>query len=275
MGKVIFDGCSVTSGTGLDKNNSTAEFRDSPELWVNLCHKNIPQFATLDLINQSKGGSSNQTIFNRVVESISKYDDIEYIVCAWTSVPRYNFNIGFELYNTEEVFHPNRQTVRSHQLNQCDYTDSYLRKIALRFLTLHDLHYEIVHLLKFINIITNLSNRHGITLINVNALCPWDDQFFKVLPDTAKPSDYTEFTQEILNISNRDDEEILNLYHLQHEQYNNYGGIRNHTWVNLYNSFLKETVDYNYDDLHAGVESNKIFFDLVKRYMQTLATVAA
>ena len=274
MSKIIFSGCSITSGVGLNKDIIESDDKDNPNLWVNLCHKNIPEFRDLTLLNVSKGGSSNQKIFNTVVETLSQNDDIEYIVCAWTSVPRYNFNIGFELYDTEEVFHPNRQQVRDHNLNQGIFTDSYLKNIATRFLTLHDLHYEIVHLLKFINIITNLTRHKGTKIINVNAICPWDDQFFKILPDNCKPVDYTEFTKNLLKVHNRDDDEILKLYYKQHEQYNSYGGIREHTWVNLYNSFLDERIDTNYDEVHPGIESNRLYFQLVQRYMQTSANIA-
>jgi hypothetical protein len=275
LSKIIFGGCSITSGRGLNRESIDSDDKDNLNLWVNLCHKNIPEFRDLTLLNISVGGSSNQKIFNTVIEAISKNDDIEYIVCAWTSVPRYNFNIGFELYDTENGFypneHPNEPRIRNHKLNQGNFTDGYLRKLSTRFLTLHDLHYEIVHLLKFINIITNLTRHKGTKIINVNAICPWDDQFFKMLPDNCKPSDYTKFTQNLLNVHNKDDDEILKLYHKQHEQYNSYGGIREHTWVNLYNSFLDERIDTNYDELHPGVESNQRYFQLVQQYMQTLA----
>ena len=274
MSKIIFGGCSITSGSGLNSDAIESNDKDNPNLWVNLCHKNIPEFRNLKLLNISKSGSSNQTIFNSIVEAISQNNDIEYIVCAWTSVPRYNFNIGFELYDTEKVFYPNRPQVRDHNLNQGNFTDGYLRKVSTRFLTLHDLHYEIVHLLKFINVITNLASHKGAKIINVNALCPWDDQFFKALPDNCKSSDYTKFTNIILNVSNRDDDEILKLYHKQHEQYDSYGGIQEHTWVNLYNSFLDERIDTNYDGCHPGIESNQRYFQLVQRYMQTLANIA-
>ncbi len=274
MSKIIVGGCSITSGVGFNKDDIGSDDKDNPNLWVNLCCENIPEFKNLELLNISTGGSSNQKIFSSIVEAISQNTDIEYIVCAWTSMPRYNFNIGFELYDTEEGFHPNRHHVRDYHLNQGIFTDSYLRNIATRFLTLHDLHYEIVHLLRFINIITNLASHKGTKIINVNACCPWDDQFFKVLPDNCNPLDYTAFTQDILKISNRDDDEILQLYRKQHEQYNSYGGIREHTWVNLYNSFQSEYIDTNYDDLHPGVESNQRYFQLVQQYMQKLATIA-
>ena len=268
MSKIVFSGCSVTSGVGFIEDDIHSDDKDNPNLWVNLCCENIPEFKNLELLNISRGGLSNQSIFNRVVEAISQNDDIEYIICVWTSMPRYNFHVGFELYDTEEVFAPNNTLFRDHSLNQGIFTDSYLRNIATRFLTLHDLHYEIVNLLRFINIIINLTSHKGTKIININALCPWDDQFFKVLPDNCKPSDYTAFTQNILKISNRSDKEILQLYRKQHEQYNSYGGIREHTWVNLYNSFLNERTDTNYDGVHSGIESNKRYLQLVQRYMQ-------
>ena len=264
----------MASGVGLNKDDINSDDKDNLNLWVNLCCDNISEFKNLKLLNISTGGLSNQRIFNNAVEAIGQHTDIYYIVCAWTSVPRYNFNIGFELYNTEEMFTPIRTQIRDHRLNSGIFTDKYLRDISARFLVLHDLHYEIVYILRYINIITNLIKHHSTRLININALCPWDNQFFTVLPNTVKPSDYTKFTKELLTISNRDDEEILKLYNKQHEQYNSYGGIQEHTWVNLYNSFQSEYIDTNYDGQHPGIESNQRYFRLVQKYMQTLATIA-
>jgi hypothetical protein len=264
----------LTSGVGLNKDDVNSDDKDNLNLWVNLCCDNISEFKNLELINISTGGLSNQRIFNNVVEAISQHTDIDYIVCAWTSVPRYNFNIGFELYKTEETFTPFRTQIRDHRLNSTTFTNEYLRDISARFLALHDLHYEIVYILRYINIITNLIKHRNTRLININAICPWDKQFFTVLPTTVKSTDYSKFTKELLNISNRDDEEILKLYNKQHEQYNSYGGIREHTWVNLYNSFWSEYIDTNYDDLHPGVKSNQRYFQLVQQYMQKLATIA-
>lgn len=265
--KLLVAGCSCTSGSGLYPVEVGANSKDHPALWVNLCHNHIPEFKNLELLNVAKGGFSNLSIFISVLEAMSQYNDIRYIMIAWTSVPRYNFNVGFELYDTWELFHPNRQFSRDHHLNQGTYTDDYLKSIATRFLALHDLHYEIVNIIKYINIIKNLSGHLGTKLININAICPWDNNFFKVI-ENCNPGDYTEFTQEILRVQSRCDEEIFKLYEKQHQDYITAGGICEDTWVNLYDSFVKLQVDVNHDHKHPGEQSNQLYFELVQKYMQ-------
>ena len=63
MSKVIFTGCSFTAGTGwvdLPPVDSAAlEYKDYPNLWVNLCHRELSQIKDLDLVNLGQSGASN------------------------------------------------------------------------------------------------------------------------------------------------------------------------------------------------------------------------
>ena len=257
---MTFLGCSFTAGTGFN------EEKESPDLWVNLCHKNIKCFSNLTLLNLSHEGASNSEIFEQAVEAISTQTDLKYLICAWTSMPRYSFDVGFELYNTRE--HAEPLLNRTHNLNQGTISNDYIQNCVNRFKALHHLQFEIVKLVKYINLIKCLGK--NIRIININALCPWDEGFFIQHNDNFFPGDLTEFTKkEILNVHNRDDEEIYKLYKLQHHQYNSVGGIDPTTWVNLYNSFLNLKIDVNLDQLHPGIESSKIYYNLVKQYIET------
>ena len=88
--------------------------------------------------------------------------------------------------------------------------------------------------------------------------------------DNFYPSDLSKFTQkEILNCKNRDDEEIYKLYTLQHDNYDETGGVDPDSWVNLYDSFLKLKLDLNFDNSHPGIKSNQLYYNLVKQYVET------
>ena len=119
MDKIIFSGCSLTAGTGFDQDNSGMDCLSHPGLWVNLCHLHIPQFNKLLLINNATTGASNADIFTSALESLSVHNDIKFLICAWTSMPRYTFHTGFELYNTRDVAAKLRDPllVKSHYLN--------------------------------------------------------------------------------------------------------------------------------------------------------------
>jgi hypothetical protein len=264
MGTIAFAGCSFTAGTGFNQDDIDSDCWNSPHLWVNLCHQNIDCFKELNLVNLSQRGASNQDIFEQALYAISSNPDLEYLICAWTSMPRFHFEVGFELYATTVAsFSTNKQ----HNLNDKIISAEYLNNIIDRFRTLIHLQHEIVKVVKYSNLIKKFA--HNVKVININAICPWDDKFFIKQFGNFLPSNLTKFTQnEILNCKNRDDEEIRNLYDLQHNQYNQAGGIDEICWVNLYNSFKNLHVDTNFDGLHPGVESNKIYYNLVKKYIE-------
>jgi hypothetical protein len=263
MNAIAFAGCSYVAGYGLNPKNHS-DSKSSPYLWVNLCHQKILQFKKLELINISYEGSSNTEIFEQAVEIISKNKNLKYLICCWTSMPRYSFRAGFELYDTT-ISMENKQ--RIHHLNDTIISEKYLQDLVDRINTLHHLQHEIVKLIKYTNILTNLTKEKQIKFFNVNSLCPWDNKFFiqKDL-ENLLPSDLTKFTQkEILNVDTRSDQEIIALYQLQHQMYNDVGGIQSKNWINLYNSYHNMCVDVNYDKLHPGIKSNQIFSDFFTR----------
>jgi hypothetical protein len=65
--KILFAGCSYTAGNGwtdtTPEESTKIELKDSPYLWVNICHSTIDRFKNLELVNLGKGGASNTEIF--------------------------------------------------------------------------------------------------------------------------------------------------------------------------------------------------------------------
>lgn len=107
----------------------------------------------------------------------------------------------------------------------------------------------------------------------VNGLCPWDKNYFVRLKN-FKPEELTEFTKtQILNIESRNDEDIFALYNLAHNQYQEHGGIDLDNWINLYDSFLNIKTDENFDKRHPGVQSNMIYFELIKNRLSELGII--
>ena len=280
MKKTVFTGCSFTAGSGwsnlVPEKSSRVEVKGSPYLWVNLCHQNINVLKSLDLINLGQSGASNTEIFERAVEFISTHTDkISYLFCQWTAMPRYNFDVGFELWITREHLQLERgETSRgkhSVNLNRGDsWSREYLDDLLDRLLALHHLHGEIVKVVRYTHILTNLCQNFGIRPIFINGICPWDNKYFDVLPPETLPKGYTKFTKkEILNIDTRDDSNIFKLYYQAHQEYADAGGIDQRNWVNLYNSFQKQKIDTNYDNTHPGKLSNQLYFQQIKNFLET------
>lgn len=272
MKKVVFSGCSYTAGNGwaaIDADLSLrTEAKTHPDLWVNLCHQNIDYLKNLELFNVAKGGASNTEIFENTVRAITNLSNIEVVFCQWTAMPRYNFNIGFELWNTQENFQFDQHN-HDVNLNKGDhYPRSYINDLLGRLKALHHLHWEILKVLDYSNILSRLAKAFNFKIYFINGLCPWDKNYFVQLSD-KKPEDYTPFTKkEILNIETRNDEDIYKLYKLAHSHYNTAGGITNSSWLNLYNSFQAQQIDVNFDKQHPGVQSNQIYYTQVKKFIE-------
>jgi hypothetical protein len=275
MKKLVVAGCSFTAGQGwVDCNGDPEQSRrlegkDSPYLWVNLCHDNIEQFQNLELVNIGLGGASNTQIFEKSISALTEYHtDIDTLVVQWTSMPRYTWNVGLELWDTTETLNGNNPRQHDHRLSDGTvYSRKYLQDLRDRLITTHHLHWEILKLLKYATIINRYCDRFDIKCVFINGLCPWDQDYFVRL-NNAVPSDYTVFTQTaILNVKDRADDDIFKLYCKIHDDYDHYS-IRPDQWVNLYNSFWKNRVDINYDGAHPGIRSNQLFYQQVKGFVR-------
>lgn len=245
MYHTLFAGCSYSAGTGF------ALAKDEPTLWVNQIHDRF--FSDTKKLNVSTGGRSNAKIFQDTMWHLL-HKPIKFAIVQWTNMPRYDLELGFELYDTHQTFIAVNQC-RDHHLNDMKYSGSYLNKVGNRFTALaHDC-YEIFNLVQYVNIILNCAKLTQTQVFFVNGICPWDSNFFAKKTQCA-PNQYTAYTQKILNSHNRDDDEILALYDKMHERFDSAGGIQAHSWLNLYSSMSSQKIDFNSDLVHPGPESN-------------------
>jgi hypothetical protein len=187
-------------------------------------------------------------------------------------MPRYNLNVGLELWSTVEG--TTGSLLFTHDVKLSDgtvYPRKYVIDLVNRFKTMHHLHWEILKLTRYTNIISTLANRIGIkNIFHINGLCPWDENYFVQLKNT-EPENYTKFTKTaILNIDTRDDKDIYILYQQIHQQYKDVGGINESNWINLYNSFYNLTIDTNFDNQHPGTKSNEIFYQTIQSRLTQL-----
>jgi hypothetical protein len=255
MNHVLFAGCSYTAGSGWE-----LEHKD-PNLWVNLLHQNT-QLKKYNLLNPSIGGRSNAGIFSDAVYNLTHFD-CEYAFVAWTSSPRYEMELGLEMYDTRHIIIPNAPS-RQHNLNDCTYVPAYLNKIRDRVVSLVHPHYEILNLVCYVNSLIAIASLKNTKLFFINAICPWDQQYFTTLHNVL-PSEYTAFTQEIINVVNRSDVECEQLYNKIHNQYYEMGGIQEKYWINLYDSLITQQIDVNSDGLHPGKKSNQLYYEKISQ----------
>lgn len=268
--KVVFVGCSFTAGTGwadlMPEESGKIECKDSPHLWVNICHREIDRIKDLELVNIGQGGASNTDIFQNATRMISSAgNNIDIMFCQWSSSPRYNFNVGFELWDTSESL--DATDIRTHDihLNKGDHWPrEYVKDLLNRLKVMHHLHWEILKIVDYSNILARLAKQIGFDIFFINGVCPWDADYFTRL-ENVNPESYTPFTKkEILNIDSRDDQDIVKLYNLAHDHYHEAGGINDMQWINLYDSLSSNKIDVNFDLLHPGEKSNVLYYNLIK-----------
>ena len=252
--KLLVVGCSFTKGTGLEGENK------NKQLWINQLHKQCwPEYT---LTNLSECGRNNEWIFHETMSKLSKeYYDL--VLVAWTAIPRINLNIGFELYSTMTMF--NDKSIDVNINNGVTISGRFLKKLGNDLRKLHHDHWDILDLIKYINVLTEIQSHRQGKILFVNALCPWSDDFFEK-KKLSTPSDMSVYEQEFFSISNRDDEEIFKLYEKMHEQYSYYGGIHEELWLNLYESLHHLQIDMASDtDQHPGLLSQDIFVEKLKQ----------
>jgi hypothetical protein len=251
MKHVLFAGCSYVSGVGWPLE------QQDPNLWVNLLHQNT-RLKEYNLLNPSTGGRANSGVFQDAVYYLTHYP-VEYAVVSWTSMPRYELHLGVESYTTKAFFIPGlQQTAR--RVHQMDYSQSYLQNINDRFTSLANLHYEILNLIYYVNALVKLADHTGTRIFFVNALCPWDQNYFQRL-ESVLPNQYTEFTKKLLDVDTRDDQQVFDIYKKIHDEYYQAGGIQSQLWLNLYESLRSNKIDTNDDNRHPGIKSNQLYYE--------------
>jgi len=259
MTHTVFSGCSYTAGTGFELE------KNQPELWVNQLYDKF--FSHTTKLNISKPGRSNAGIFQDTIQALVDYS-VDYAVIQWTSMPRYELELGFELYSTLQVFMPNGYC-RSTNTNSDNYSSDYLNAIRDRFTTLaHDCH-EISNLVGYVNTILKVSKLTNTQVFFINGLCPWDQDFF-VKKNNCLPNQYTKYTQKLLNANTRDDNEVFQLYHKMHNNFDSAGSINQDHWLNLYDSMRSQLIDVNQDGLHPGQQSNNIYANQFSKKLEQL-----
>lgn len=244
--KILVVGCSMTRGHGLPGGES-----QDPKLWTNQIFDEIGKVHNLAMT-----GRNNHWIFLETVSALLRkknYYDI--VLVGWSAIPRYCFHVGLELYavHTRLIDH-----FDININNNVTFTGKWLQKVGDDLNKMHNDHWDILDLIKYVNTLIMLHETSpDKKIVFVNTLSPWSRDFFE-RKQISLPSDLDTYTQDLLEIETRDDNEILKLYEMIHEQYTQYGGIRQSHWLNLYDSLLSMQIDNVSEiDGHPGYQSQE------------------
>lgn len=247
--KILFVGCSLTYGQGLGE-----EIND-PKLWCNQVAKEL--FPNHQVDNRSRKGANNDWIFLETMSALMK-EEYDTVFVEWTAIPRYNIDVGLELYDTRTLLADNSINVNT---NWGTFKASWLKDLGNGLRMLHHDHWDILKIVKYVNVLKSM--HHG-NIYFVNGMLPWPRDYF-VKKEVSLPSDLSQYEQDLLNVDNRNDEEIFELYDMIHLQYKEYGGILPDNWLNLYDSLISMQIDIvSEQDKHPGYDSQNVFVEMIK-----------
>ena len=209
------------------------------------------------MTNVARTGSNNQWIFLETISAML-HDHYDLVLVQWSAIPRFNVKIGLELYSVYSMLNDDVNIVGRETIKK-----EWLMEIKNRLLRIHNDHWDILDLVKYINVLIELQvrSRQG-KIFFINGLGPWSQDYFEKT-QISLPSDLDQFTYNLLQADIRDDDEIFKLYDMIHEHYSRYGGIQEQQWLNLYQSMSQLKIDnIEPNDNHPGLESQSLFADL-------------
>lgn len=252
--KILVAGCSYTSGFEMPGE------RDNPSIWANLLSKKL---GATTIKNVAQPGVNNHYIFLETISALIK-DHYDLVLVEWSAIPRYVCHVGLELYDVYTRFEDEVNLVNKETIPK-----AWLKEIKNRLLKIHNDHWDILDLVKYVNVLIELQVKNRSSQIFfINGIGPWSDQFF-TKKQINLPSDLTQYEQNLLQADLRDDSEIFQLYDMIHEHYSNYGGIQQKYWLNLYQSQDKLKIDtISSTDFHPGYASQKVFSDYFYQEIQ-------
>lgn len=247
MNKTIcFNGCSYTVGEGFEPGD-----RD-----IYVYDRLVAKELNLARTNIAKGGSSNYLIFMRSAQAIlSKKYDI--LVTQWSSLNRLWLFPG-----PDTEFFLNNETkeyrYRDIQISKKDH-----KKLKNQLLALNHDYQNIIDLINYCNILENLAKQNNINCIFVNGLIPWTEDLFSYT-ENFNLADLSDYAKQVLEFDYRDDHELIKFLKTLQAHANTLDKGR---WVNLFNPLRAISVDTGLLGHHPGIESNKIFANMLKEFI--------
>ena len=245
--KILISGCSFSAGFGM-----LGECYDEKN-WPNLLANKL---GVTNITNVAKTAANNHWIFLETISAMLQ-DNYDLILVQWSAIPRYKFKVGLELYSVDTMLMNDVNIVGKETVKK-----EWLMEIKNRLLKIHNDHWDILDLVKYVNVLIELQvrSRQG-KIFFINGIGPWPDDYFSK-KQINLPSDLDHFTRNLLQVDMRDDDEIFKLYDMIHEQYVQYGRIQEQYWLNLYQPMTQLQVDtIKQNDQHPGYQSQIIFAD--------------
>jgi hypothetical protein len=258
MTLVLISGASVSAGAGLENGSC------NPNLFVNRLATEVLNCSLNQVDNISINGIDNKRIFlDTALKIITK--KYNYVLVCWQTIPKINIEVGLETYRTTvPIISPGKLSDNINLFANQHIEANQINRISEYLLRYYNAHWEILDLIKYINILQHIAQETSTKLYFINYSFFWDANYFQQVEWNVL-SDLTQYTQEILQVEFRDDQKVGELYSMIHDQYSLAGGIREELWLNLYQNLRQEQIDtISNTDKHPGLLSQDRFVEILK-----------
>lgn len=247
---VCFNGCSFTVGEGFPE--SLREYYIYDRL--------LEQKFKFNRTNIAKGGSSNYTIFMRSADAIlsGKYNCV---ITQWSALNRIWLSPG-----PDSDFFVNDTRNPDFRYREIYLNAAQKKTFTSTLLMLNHDYQNIFDLIDYCNILISLSKFTNTLCIFVNGLVPWESDLSIQLDDhTNFDKNLSMYTKNILDFDHRDDNEIYKFFtKLQHK----FSKLDESKWVNIFNSFYKNSTDKGPQGHHPGPKSHSWMADQIDEYLR-------
>lgn len=245
---ICFNGCSFTVGEGFPV--------EQRELYI--YDRLLEKKFKFNRTNIASGGSSNYTIFMRSAEAIisEKYNCV---ISQWSALNRLWLSPG-----PDSVFFINDASPEFRYRN-IHLSGKEKTTFKDTLLLLNGDYSNIIDLIRYTRILESLAKIHNVKLAFINGLVPWTDDLTRPLSADLSNSMST-YSKDLIDFDSREDDEIIKFFQQLQEHF---ATLNQAHWVNLFDSFIKNTKDCGPEGHHPGIESHKWMADKTADFLIT------
>jgi len=249
MKKISVCGCSFSVGIGLELE------KQDPRNYANLVANNL----NAQINNLAAGGNSNYRIFMSALEEILTGDS-ELVLVQWTVLSRLWLYPGPDT----EMFLPLKVS-DSYSYRGIKFSQSELQHFSNMYHLLNHDFRELLTLIKYCKLLAAAAEQNQKRLVFINGLLPWTSDIadHDMIKNFSNMSDYT---KELLSFDSRDDEELTRFFLEMCDAVNS---LDKSQWVNIFDSFIDNRLDYGTDKLHPGPLSHARYAEMIIQYIKT------
>ncbi len=242
-----FVGCSFTVGEGLKLE------KNDPSNYANI----VSNHFNAQTNNLAVCGNSNYNIFITALNKLL-YSEQDKLFVQWTSLNRLWLYPG-----PDSALNLSHTIVDDYRYRDLFFSRKELQKVSDIY---HLLNHDYCNLITLINYSRILESIAGMKqIVFINGLLPWT----KDICDITTPDNYeqnlSKYLKGILDFTLRDDHELDKLFNKLTTEINN---LQHNKWVNMFDSFQSNIVDFGDDNQHPGPISHKFYANQIINYLK-------